>query len=366
MIDNNNNNSNSNSNSIAFIIGIIVCCLFVGMLCLILFKPSNKINKNQTYSDKIIERKHSSNNINSLNIEDKIPVFKPGQKFNFKITRDIIFSGNLYDVTLTIKLPSDVPQRQKILSLSVNPTPKEIVTKNGEKYALIYIPRPSNQVTVSISGEAMVRTYNLNIAQKINKNIDTLLTDDDISYYLRPEQNIETNSKLIKSVARKKIPTATNKIDTVKNIFDFVVNYMTYDFRETGKDKGAVASVQSGRGVCEEFADLFVALCRAKGIPARVVEGFDLPFIDDRRDKFGGHAWAEVYFPEYGWVTFDPTNNLSDKIKEHAKDLSISPYDLLSYLNKYKSYLIIDAKNVISKYDGEGNIISKNLYITYY
>jgi hypothetical protein len=55
-----------------------------------------------------------------------------------------------------------------------------------------------------------------------------------------------------------------------------------------------------------------VVLCRAAGIPARVAtgfapgvassDGFDLRSMDK-------HAWVEVYFPDYGWVTFDPTTD---------------------------------------------------------
>ena len=66
------------------------------------------------------------------------------------------------------------------------------------------------------------------------------------------------------------------------------------------------------RGYCQYYASTMVMLMRIEGIPARYVQGF-LP--GDRDPATGteliryssSHAWVEVYFPGYGWITFDPT-----------------------------------------------------------
>ncbi|MBI3924193.1 MAG: DUF3488 domain-containing protein [Armatimonadetes bacterium] len=65
-------------------------------------------------------------------------------------------------------------------------------------------------------------------------------------------------------------------------------------------------------GYCEQFATAMVVLCRAAGLHARYVTGY-LPgnynpltgFYEVRGDQ--AHAWVEVYVPNLGWVTFDPT-----------------------------------------------------------
>ena len=57
------------------------------------------------------------------------------------------------------------------------------------------------------------------------------------------------------------------------------------------------------KGDCTEYADLFVAVCRAKNIPARVITGISVQ-SDNTKAK---HNWAEVYLKEYGWVPFDPS-----------------------------------------------------------
>jgi transglutaminase-like putative cysteine protease len=66
------------------------------------------------------------------------------------------------------------------------------------------------------------------------------------------------------------------------------------------------------KGHCEYFASSMVIMLRTLGIPARVVNGFrggeynDLTSSYIVREK-DAHSWVEAYFPEYGWVTFDPT-----------------------------------------------------------
>jgi transglutaminase-like putative cysteine protease/predicted glutamine amidotransferase len=64
------------------------------------------------------------------------------------------------------------------------------------------------------------------------------------------------------------------------------------------------------RGVCQDFANLFICLARMLGAPARYVCGyiFTGPKHDNIRQSEASHAWAQVYLPEMGWVGFDPTN----------------------------------------------------------
>lgn len=57
-------------------------------------------------------------------------------------------------------------------------------------------------------------------------------------------------------------------------------------------------------GVCDELTSLFVAILRSLNIPARFSTGQSYTNLIN---GFGNHAWAEVYFPGYGWVAFDPT-----------------------------------------------------------
>lgn len=66
---------------------------------------------------------------------------------------------------------------------------------------------------------------------------------------------------------------------------------------------------ETKKGVCQDFAHLALAMCRALKIPARYVLGY---LYDAKRKDIRGahasHAWVEVLLPGYGWFGFDPTN----------------------------------------------------------
>ncbi|MBO9608078.1 MAG: transglutaminase family protein [Paenibacillaceae bacterium] len=67
-----------------------------------------------------------------------------------------------------------------------------------------------------------------------------------------------------------------------------------------------------GRGVCQDFAHLMLAVCRYRGIPARYVSGYH--FVGDLQGgsadfEQASHAWIEAFVPGAGWRGFDPTND---------------------------------------------------------
>ncbi|MGB7875710.1 MAG: transglutaminaseTgpA domain-containing protein [Anaerolineales bacterium] len=68
------------------------------------------------------------------------------------------------------------------------------------------------------------------------------------------------------------------------------------------------------KGFCNYYATIEVLMLRSVGVPARMAGGFAQGAFDDEANAYivrsqNEHAWPEVYFPEYGWVEFEPTGN---------------------------------------------------------
>ena len=68
----------------------------------------------------------------------------------------------------------------------------------------------------------------------------------------------------------------------------------------------------SKEGYCEYFATAMGDLLRSLGIPVRLVQGYGQGSFDDRIQKFvikesDAHTWVETYFPQYGWIPWEPT-----------------------------------------------------------
>ena len=65
-------------------------------------------------------------------------------------------------------------------------------------------------------------------------------------------------------------------------------------------------------GYCQQYSGAMALLMRMGGIPARVVTGFSTGATDTKTGEyvvrdFDAHSWVEVYYPNWGWITFDPT-----------------------------------------------------------
>jgi hypothetical protein len=103
------------------------------------------------------------------------------------------------------------------------------------------------------------------------------------------------------------------EFDAVQRILSFVVDRVRYVTPPVQYD--AMYSFTSGKGNCQNFSHLSSALMRAAGIPSRIVNGITLkqPYsVKTPEGEFsfrfgqGRHSWIEVFFPDLGWVPFDP------------------------------------------------------------
>jgi transglutaminase-like putative cysteine protease len=89
----------------------------------------------------------------------------------------------------------------------------------------------------------------------------------------------------------------------------------TFTFDPTATDVGTTLAelLQTRRGVCQDFAHLFLSCVRQYGLPAAYVSGYLLTKPPPGQPRLRGadamHAWASVFVPEVGWVDYDPTNN---------------------------------------------------------
>ena len=99
----------------------------------------------------------------------------------------------------------------------------------------------------------------------------------------------------------------TDTLALLKDLNAGVSATASYQAREDEGTQPPARTLDLGRGSCRDFAVLFVEAARALGFGARVVSGY----IFNPSQPFGTgttHAWAEVFVPGAGWITFDPTN----------------------------------------------------------
>ena len=103
----------------------------------------------------------------------------------------------------------------------------------------------------------------------------------------------------------------TDTLALLKDLSAGVPAQISYQSREDEGTQTPIQTLNRGWGSCRDFAVLFVEAARCLGFGARIVSGYlynpDQDFVGSR-GAGSTHAWAEVYVPGAGWITFDPTN----------------------------------------------------------
>jgi tetratricopeptide (TPR) repeat protein len=219
------------------------------------------------------------------------------RKMNIKV-HDPAYSIEACAYSLLV--PANSAGRQKVLEYKYSITPDNVVKNELNQYYLKWKRVTFSEVRkkdIRVVMKIRINTYDLTTAKK-NPVIDK--ADLDTMNYLKDEENFRASSKIIVKASEQVNDSSREK--TVKQIFDYVISSMEYCIFEE-QDRGAKRALREGKGDCTEYSELMVTLCRAKKIPARIAEGL-IPHTDG---TIGYHNWVEVFFPVYGWVSFDPT-----------------------------------------------------------
>lgn len=199
----------------------------------------------------------------------------------------------------TLALPSDTSYQKVVINrLSIEP---DSVESDGDgNWIASYTLQPSESIQVVAEGVVQTR-------YKPDANRKQILTPEERQKYIFGSEYWDLNQAQVEKA---------KELGNARAIYDYVTQTLKYDFGRVNADgvrlgaRGALESPQ--KALCLEYADLFVALARAAGIPARLVEGYahtsnnhlqPLSLIADVL-----HAWPQYYDEEKKmWLSIDPT-----------------------------------------------------------
>lgn len=137
--------------------------------------------------------------------------------------------------------------------------------------------------------------------------------DDIATLYLQLPATVTDRTR---DLARRITQDAVTPYDKVIAIRDYLLKTYPYDYYPPAQPPDTDAVDQflfvDQRGVCEHFVSAMAVMLRSQGIPARLVSGYGSGTFNRITGYYevrasDAHAWVEVYFPESGWVPFDPT-----------------------------------------------------------
>ncbi|GLY49385.1 DUF3488 and transglutaminase-like domain-containing protein [Lentzea sp. NBRC 102530] len=120
----------------------------------------------------------------------------------------------------------------------------------------------------------------------------------------------------VQDLAKKIVEGATNDFDKAERLTDFFHGpEFKYELKTQGdvnRDALTDFVTRSKVGFCEQYASAMAAMARVVGLPSRVAIGFTAGVLSPDQSyrtisTEDAHAWVEIFFPTYGWMTFDPT-----------------------------------------------------------
>jgi transglutaminase-like putative cysteine protease len=165
-----------------------------------------------------------------------------------------------------------------------------------------------------------------------------------------PEEIVErytgippTGLERTRELARELTEGATNPYDAVMAMNEHLRDTYPYDLsippQREEMDAVEYFLFEQKRGYCEHFSSSLAVMARSLGIPARVATGY----VPGDYNPFTGlyevrasyaHAWVEVYFPGYGWSTFDPTPSFDSTPWQYRQTSNLQGSQAFGFLAK--------------------------------
>jgi hypothetical protein len=221
-------------------------------------------------------------------------------------TIELISTGGDYEVDYVTVNVSYIPKnglQEEILEIGTEPSG---TIKDG--VALFRWDNPSDK-RLNYMVESTLKSYNkiIPIDDKVNFPLKDL--PQDVMIYTRPSKTIDSDDKDVIRMASEIIKGEDDLFVIEYKLGDWTKKNIEYDLSTLTASVTQKASwvLEKREGVCDELTNLFIAMNRALGIPAKFISGVAYTNAADFKEGFGPHGWAEVYFPGYGWVPFDVT-----------------------------------------------------------
>lgn len=166
----------------------------------------------------------------------------------------------------------------------------------GNRVVFVYAPRASAEVTFEMR---------LVIERDLSVNHAPRLTRAEAALFLAPSRLVPSDERT-NTIARTLAAQHAAPLALAEAINSWVHGALHYGAGATHVGTTATEALAIGKGLCQDYAHVMIAVCHAAQIPARYVSGHML-------GEGGSHAWVEVLLPTPNGastvIAFDPTNH---------------------------------------------------------
>jgi transglutaminase-like putative cysteine protease len=246
-----------------------------------------------------------------------------GAEIRYELRETITGGDDVRKTTLSFVMPRSFESptfRQEIRSADVSFVPQPDERNNsedsrGNRILTAVWNNPPGLIDVRLAVTA-VNTTGLDTIET-KAPFPLVAVPREFRDYLGATEQVQSDHARIRSLAGEMTRGVTTQFDAVQRLISWVVDHLSYVNPPQQYD--AVYALESGKGNCQNYSHLSAALLRASGIPTRIINGITMgrPFdvawqkgVMTFKMGQGRHSWIEVWFPDLGWVPFDPQNSV--------------------------------------------------------
>jgi transglutaminase-like putative cysteine protease len=220
----------------------------------------------------------------------------------------LTYSEPVTESVIKVRMAPPSGDDQTVMNYRLRTTPPAPITSFrdgfGNRVDLFNILPPHGELVMAAT--SFVQTHRRPGPARLNgvKFPPVGPTDLDAAEFVRPSRLVADGPALADFVAGLR-RQAGSLADRVQDLVDAVRARLIYEKKVTTVHTPVTEALALGRGVCQDFAHLLIAACRAVGLPARYVSGYV-----NQPGEVATHAWAQVWAgPDCGWVDIDPTHD---------------------------------------------------------
>ena len=240
-------------------------------------------------------------------------------RIKYGLTQRIVPTPGTKSLIISTVVPATFQSptyNQEIENLNISFTPEpakreDKVDKRGNKVIVVTWTNPAGPISAAVTLTA--KNYVLFNPLTTSKPFPLGAVDPAVQDYLLATEQVPSNDARIRAKAKELTAGVKTEFDAVQRILAWVIDHTTYVLTPPQYD--AMYTFETGKGNCQNYSHLAAALMRSVGIPARIVNGVTLKRTYDAKTEYGKltfgmaqgrHSWIDVYFPDLGWVPFDP------------------------------------------------------------
>jgi transglutaminase-like putative cysteine protease len=212
---------------------------------------------------------------------------------------------------------SEATQRCIQFGLSTSPSSRVMMHQDQEGNIVHHFNIPGRHALMTLTAQALVEcTAPPDLPDELDEDawrrLDALTASGEHWDLTSPSTFARPTPLLQQFAGGIALDRGRDPLTTLRRLAGEMSRRFEYSPQSTRVDSPIDDALASGRGVCQDFAHIFIALARQLGVPCRYVSGYLFPRVDGRDRSADGatHAWVEALMPEIGWVGFDPTNDV--------------------------------------------------------